>query len=56
MRRAPYPYGKRAPYPCGKGGSTLTKAIGLAERYRTANGTSAQLKKTAGYLCKHVNR
>ncbi|GAA5766212.1 hypothetical protein [Streptosporangium roseum] len=38
------------------GSTTLTKAIGIAERYRTANGTSAQLKKTTGYLYKHVNK
>ncbi|MEV4184128.1 S8 family serine peptidase [Streptosporangium canum] len=37
------------------GSTTLTKAVGIAERHRTANGTSAQLKKTAGYLYKHVN-
>ncbi|MFD8560439.1 S8 family serine peptidase [Streptosporangium canum] len=38
------------------GGTTLTKAVGIAERHRTANGTSAQLKKAAGYLYKHVNK
>ncbi|WP_165781282.1 S8 family peptidase [Streptosporangium minutum] len=38
------------------GSTTLTKAVGIAEEYRTANGTSAQLKKAAGYLYKHVNK
>lgn len=38
------------------GSTTLTKAVGIAERHRTANGTSAQLKKAAGYLYKHVNK
>ncbi|GII93547.1 S8 family peptidase [Sinosporangium siamense] len=38
------------------GSTTLKKAIGIAERYRTANGTSAQLKKSAVYLYKHVNK
>ncbi|MEV8636051.1 S8 family serine peptidase [Streptosporangium sp. NPDC051023] len=38
------------------GSTTLTKVIGVAERYRTANGTSAQLKKTADYLYKYVNK
>ncbi|MEV0418189.1 S8 family peptidase [Streptosporangium canum] len=38
------------------GSTTLTKAVGIAEGHRTANGTSAQLKKAAGYLYKHVNK
>ncbi|GAA2395318.1 hypothetical protein [Nonomuraea africana] len=38
------------------GSTTLTKAVGIAEQYRTANGTSAQLKKAALYLYKYVNK
>ncbi|WP_162641173.1 S8 family serine peptidase [Streptosporangium sp. 'caverna'] len=38
------------------GSTTLKKAVGIAEGHRTANGTSAQLKKAAVYLYEHVNK
>ncbi|WP_206062375.1 hypothetical protein, partial [Nonomuraea basaltis] len=38
------------------GKTTLNKAIGVAEKHRTGKSTSAQLKKAAVYLYKHVNK
>lgn len=38
------------------GSTTLKKAIGVAEKYRVKGGTATQLKKTAVYLYKHVNK
>ncbi|MEV0594047.1 S8 family peptidase [Nonomuraea cavernae] len=38
------------------GSTTLKKAIGVAETYRVKGGTATQLKKTAVYLYKHVNK
>ncbi|MFI7454913.1 hypothetical protein ACIBQX_46100 [Nonomuraea sp. NPDC049714] len=38
------------------GSTTLKQAVGTAEKHRTKNGTSAQLKKVAVYLYRHVNK
>lgn len=38
------------------GSTTLKQAIGTAEKYRTKNGTAVQLKKSATFLYRHVNK
>ncbi|MGN9781604.1 S8 family peptidase [Nonomuraea sp. ZG12] len=38
------------------GSTTLKQAVGTAEKHRTKKGTSAQLKKVAVYLYRHVNK
>jgi hypothetical protein len=38
------------------GSTTLKQAVSTAEKYRTKSGTSAQLKKVAVYLYRHVNK
>jgi subtilisin family serine protease len=38
------------------GSTTLKQAVGTAEKHRTKKGSSAQLKKVAVYLYRHVNK